>query len=216
MLGWSYVIAVVSGYLIGSIPWALIIGKKYYDKDIRNYGSHNLGGTNAGRVLGAKAGAVVILLDITKVVLVFLLNYLLMTQVFGLTEYTIQLYLAGIMAEIGHCYPFCAQFRGGKAVSAYTGFMLSTNWLITIIMFLIYGIVLKKTKMVSLSALISSACGMILGFIPIFQFGMCYHMQQNWMLGAAIGCGTILLWFRHRQNIQRIMTKTERKISWLK
>ena len=61
-----YILCAIEGYILGSISFALIIGKRFFNKDIRDYGSHNLGGTNAGRVLGAKAGVTVIILDMLK------------------------------------------------------------------------------------------------------------------------------------------------------
>ena len=217
----SYVACAILGYLLGAIPWALIIGEKFFHKDIREFGSHNLGGTNAGRVLGAKAGAVVILLDIGKVLLTFALSYLMLHLMIvnsvPLNGITNQLLLAGLMAIVGHCYPVFAQFRGGKAVSALAGFMIATNWLITLIIGLLYLIILKRWKMVSLSALVGTLLGTILAFIPFFALGM-YPWLGAYTIyyGISVGLATILLWIRHRSNIQRILHHEERKITWMK
>ncbi len=108
----------VIGYLLGSIPFALVIGKVFYKTDVRNYGSGNLGGTNAGRVLGAKAGAAVIACDILKVVIAIAFSALISPSVSIWT---------GLAAAIGHCYPIFAHFKGGKAVATMFGFLLATS-----------------------------------------------------------------------------------------
>ncbi len=216
MINWLFlVLAILLGYFIGSIPSALIIGKKYYHVDVRDYGSHNLGGTNAGRVLGRKAGAIVISLDIFKILLCLIIIYLLYVYIFNVELYP-YFYLAGIFAIIGHCYPIYAGFRGGKAMSTAAGLLLSTNWMILIIAGLIYLIVLKKSKMVSLSGLIASASATILAFIPVFGFAMQYELPQNIWYGITILLATSIIFIRHISNIKRIINKEESKIKWLK
>lgn len=216
MTALSYAVSIIVGYLIGSVSFALIIGKKYYRKDIRQYGSHNLGGTNAGRVLGAKAGAAVIILDIFKIAFVFTLNYFLLTRAFHLTDYAWQLYLGGLATEIGHCYPLYAQFKGGKAVSTYAGFLFSTNWFVALVAGAVFLLVLKKEKMVSLASMSAAVSGAILSFIPLFSFGMCYRLPSDWRLGLFALLSALLLIIRHKGNIERIANKNERKITWLK
>ena len=106
------------GYLLGSIPFALVIGKVFYKTDVRNFGSGNLGGTNAGRVLGKKAGISVILCDVFKVVLA--------VAIVAQFDREASIW-AGLAAAIGHCYPVFAGFHGGKAVATMFGFLLSTS-----------------------------------------------------------------------------------------
>ena len=108
--------AIIIGYFLGSIPFALVIGKLFFQKDIRNYGSKNLGGGNAGRVLGKKAGLAVMTLDLLKVTLAIFL-----TSLFANDE--IILILAGLSAAAGHCFPVFANFKGGKAVATMYGFL---------------------------------------------------------------------------------------------
>ena len=112
----NIIILIVLGYFIGSIPFALIIGKVFYKTDIREYGSKNLGGGNAGRVLGKKAGVAVMTLDILKVSFVVFLATL-----FGGSETAVV--CGGLAAAIGHCWPVFAKFRGGKAVATMYGFL---------------------------------------------------------------------------------------------
>ena len=102
--------SIAIGYLLGSIPFALVVGKVFYKKDIRNYGSGNLGGSNAGRVLGKKAGLSVMTLDILKVTLaIFIASFFQNREV--------SMVVAGVAAAIGHCFPIFAKFKGGKAVA---------------------------------------------------------------------------------------------------
>ena len=111
-----YFLIAVMGYLLGSIPFALVIGKVFYQTDIRNYGSKNLGGGNAGRVLGKKAGLAVMTLDILKVTLAVFIAYCLQGGEAAMV-------LAGLAAATGHCFPLFAHFKGGKAVATMYGFL---------------------------------------------------------------------------------------------
>ena len=101
------IIIILAAYLIGSIPSGLIIGKTFYNIDIREHGSKNLGGTNTFRTLGVKAGLTVTIMDILKGTLATLLPFFLGADMPEL--------LAGICAVIGHMFPIFANFRGGKS-----------------------------------------------------------------------------------------------------
>ena len=109
-------ISVIIGDILGSIPFALVIGKIFYKTDIRNFGSKNLGGSNSGRVLGKKAGIAVMTLDVLKVIVAIGIASLI-----GNAE-NVMLF-AGFAAAIGHCYPVFANFKGGKAVATLYGFL---------------------------------------------------------------------------------------------
>lgn len=192
------------GYLLGSIPFALVIGKVFYKTDVRNFGSGNLGGTNAGRVLGKKAGISVILCDVLKVVLA--------VAIVAQFDREASIW-AGLAAAIGHCYPVFAGFHGGKAVATMFGFLLSTSiftfgnlWyvLIPLIFFLI---VLYLGKMVSLASMVAAVVSSI--YITIMQYQISVEViVASWLL-------TILVIYRHRGNIVKIKNGTENKVSWL-
>ena len=107
---------IILGYLIGSIPFALVIGKVFYKTDVRQYGSGNLGGGNTGRVLGKKAGLATMALDLLKVSFVVLI-----AQRMAGTDLAVA--LGALAAGLGHCYPIYAGFRGGKAVASMYGFL---------------------------------------------------------------------------------------------
>ena len=106
------------GYMIGSIPFAYIIGKVFYNTDVRQKGSGNLGGSNTGRVLGGKAGLAVMTLDLLKVTLSVFLASQFSSHPWSMT-------CSAVSAAIGHCYPIYVRFWGGKAVAALYGYLFS-------------------------------------------------------------------------------------------
>lgn len=195
-------------YLFGSIPFALIIGKVFYNTDIRTSGSGNLGGTNAGRVLGKAAGVSVATLDTLKAFVVILVATQFLPDEPGYVAF------AGVFAAIGHCYPIFAQFRGGKAVSTAFGYLLGVSLflvnpiLVLALFFLPVAIALislKITKYVSFSAMLSVTITVILSFF----------VQPDLRISLALVMIDILLIYRHRSNIERLRNGTERKVTWI-
>lgn len=196
-------ISSLMGYLIGSIPFALVIGKVFYNTDIREHGSGNLGGTNAGRTLGAKAGIAVSILDVLKATIAMIITSLFAKEA---------VIYAGFFATFGHCFPIFANFRGGKAVSTAFGFLLGINLFIThqpvvqfILPLVIFFVLLFFTKMVSLSAMLSLVSASIFLFTT----------QSNYTISIAFSIITIIVIWRHRENIERIKNGTENKIKWM-
>ncbi|MGE7780329.1 glycerol-3-phosphate 1-O-acyltransferase PlsY [Peribacillus sp. NPDC097264] len=192
------IIIILAAYLIGSIPSGLLIGKTFYNIDIREHGSKNLGGTNTFRTLGVKAGLTVTIMDILKGTLATLLPFFLGADMPEL--------LAGICAVIGHMFPIFANFRGGKAVATSAGVILAYEPLFFLFAVLIFFISLYITKYVSLSSMI--ACLLALIYSLVFHFG-------DWALIIVIGILTVFIFYRHRANIKRIIDKTEPKVKWL-
>src|SRR5690554_2085070 len=115
MIGFLY----VSAYLIGSIPTALIVGKIFYRIDIREHGSNNPGATNTVRVLGKRAGLIVLLVDVGKGALATALPFIFNVDIDPLK--------LGLVAVIGHCFPIFAHFKGGKAIATTAGTLLVAN-----------------------------------------------------------------------------------------
>ena len=189
-------------YLYGSIPFALVIGKVFYNTDVRESGSGNLGGTNAGRVLGKKAGISVIVLDALKAVIIFYLSSYLSLK-FNLNP-DIK-YLAGLACIFGHCYPIFAEFRGGKAVSTSLGYFLCIEPLYAVVAIVVFLLVLKISKYVSLSSI--STALIVLCITPFLAVSITAKLC---MLVAVI-----LLVYRHKDNIKRIKNQTESKIQWM-
>ena len=196
------ILLILLGYLYGSIPFALVIGKVFYNTDVRDSGSGNLGGTNAGRVLGKKAGISVIVLDALKAVIIFYLSSYLSLK-FNLNP-DIK-YIAGLACIFGHCYPIFAEFRGGKAVSTSLGYFLCIEPLYAVVAIVVFLLVLKISKYVSLSSI--STALIVLCITPFLAVSITAKLC---MLIAVI-----LLVYRHKDNIKRIKNHTESKIQWM-
>ena len=196
------ILLILLGYLYGSIPFALVIGKVFYNTDVRESGSGNLGGTNAGRVLGKKAGISVIVLDALKAVIIFYLSSYLSLK-FNLNP-DIK-YIAGLACILGHCYPIFAEFRGGKAVSTSLGYFLCIEPLYAVVAIVVFLLVLKISKYVSLSSI--STALIVLCITPFLAVSITAKLC---MLVAVI-----LLVYRHKDNIKRIKNQTESKIQWM-
>lgn len=210
------VIACVVGYLVGSIPWALIIGKTFYKIDIREHGSKNLGGTNAGRVLGRKAGIAVMFGDLSKAIIAF---YLLAWIVHGSgitsMERTIVLLSTAPTAALGHSYPIFAKFKGGKIVSISAGFIICTNYYLLILGITIFFLVLALTRFVSLASMIAAVSLTALSFTSIVRNGMLNHIDGGYIYSAYFALLCLFLIFRHRSNIVNLIKKRERQIKWI-
>ena len=196
------ILLILLGYFYGSIPFALVIGKVFYNTDVRESGSGNLGGTNAGRVLGKKAGISVIVLDALKAVIIFYLSSYLSLK-FNLNP-NIK-YIAGLACIFGHCYPIFAEFRGGKAVSTSLGYFLCIEPLYAVVAIVVFLLVLKISKYVSLSSI--STALIVLCITPFLAVSITAKLC---MLVAVI-----LLVYRHKDNIKRIKNHTESKIQWM-
>jgi glycerol-3-phosphate acyltransferase PlsY len=203
MIDPKLILAIVFGYLFGSIPFALIIGKVFYKTDIRTKGSGNLGGTNAGRVLGKTAGISVTVFDVLKATIAILIVYQFAP------EYAA---LAGVFAAIGHSYPIFAQFKGGKAVSTAAGYLLGAAIIVNqvILLFIVpaslFFIILKLTKYASLASMVAATISI---FIAYFATGGDWIFTLNFILID------ILIFYRHRANIKRLLNGTETKVTWI-
>ena len=217
---WMLLIVAIIGYLIGSIPFALIVGKLIYKVDVREYGSHNLGSTNVARTLGPLAGLLCLLLDSFKAVLAMILS-LFMAKNFMALEY--QEYLGiiyifgGIMAALGHCFPLFAHFKGGKAVATCIGILIGINYKLALIGFGTWLIIVLITKVVSIASISSTILTFACSFIPVVR--ECYSSLNidftnstiNLVFHIELGVLCLLLVLRHAPNIKRIFKKEEKK-----
>ncbi|KZE66047.1 glycerol-3-phosphate acyltransferase [Fictibacillus phosphorivorans] len=190
-------IIILLSYLLGSIPFALLVGKLGYGIDIREHGSGNLGGTNTFRILGKKAGFIVSAADVLKGTFAASLPVLLDIDLHPL--------IAGIPAVIGHCYPVFARFKGGKAVATSGGVLLFAEPLLFLLVLLTFFLTLYLSKYVSLSSIMAGVGSVILSILLAGDYITTYIL---------IGF-TLFLIFRHRQNIVRIVKKTEPKVKWI-
>ena len=200
-----YIISALTGYLLGSVPFALVIGKAFYKTDIRQHGSGNLGGSNAGRVLGKKAGIAVMILDILKVTLAMLLVSLF-------TEGETCLIIAGLFSAVGHCFPVFARFHGGKAVATMYGFLFGMIVVAgrSILLFFIplatFLLIIFVTRIVSVSSIASS-----LAAVTYTAF-----FEDSLALTLSLVFFAVLLTVRHIPNIKKLLRGEENKVKWIK
>ena len=183
-----------AAYLLGSIPFALVVGKVGYGIDIREHGSGNLGGTNTFRVLGVKAGMMVTIGDILKGTLAASLPVLFAVDMHPL--------LAGVFAVIGHMYPLFAGFRGGKAVATSGGVILFYSPFLFFTLIAVFFLTLYLSKYVSLSSMMAAI------IYTVF-------FTDDIPLTIVVAVLTAFIFYRHRANIKRIINKTEPKVKWL-
>lgn len=199
------VLMLILSYLIGAIPNGYVIGKVFFKKDIREFGSGNTGATNSFRVLGKPAGFIVTFLDIFKgfITVFFPLWFPVHAQGPISTFFTHGL-IVGIFAIIGHVYPIYLKFKGGKAVATSAGVVLGVNPILLLILAVIFFGILYLTKYVSLSSIIA-AISCVIGSLII----------HDYILFGMSAFVSIILIFRHRSNIVRIFKGEEPKIKWM-
>ncbi|MCC3726249.1 glycerol-3-phosphate 1-O-acyltransferase PlsY, partial [Staphylococcus epidermidis] len=188
------IVMLILSYLIGAFPSGLIIGKLFFKKDIRQYGSGNTGATNSFRVLGRPAGFIVTFLDIFKgfITVFFPLWFPVHADGVISTFFTNGL-IVGLFAILGHVYPIYLKFNGGKAVATSAGVVLGVNPILLLILAIIFFSVLKIFKYVSLSSIIA-AISCVIGSIII----------HDYILLAVSGIVSIILIIRHKSNIVKI------------
>ncbi|MGN0305910.1 MAG: glycerol-3-phosphate 1-O-acyltransferase PlsY [Lachnospiraceae bacterium] len=198
------------GYVFGLFQTAYFYGK-LHGIDIRTMGSGNAGTTNALRVLGRKAGVIVLMGDILKTILAITLVRWLVVPYAPEGEYLLVLYTAA-GAILGHNYPFYLGFKGGKGIAATAGLMIAFDpWVVLVGAILFFGN-LFLTHYVSLGSLLVYA-GFVIQLIVMGQNGYFGNLPQgilNEMYGIAIFLMLMAYW-KHRENIKRLWTHTERK-----
>ncbi|TLG72564.1 glycerol-3-phosphate 1-O-acyltransferase PlsY [Culicoidibacter larvae] len=187
-------IAFVFAYLYGSVNLSVVISKFFYGKDIRQYGSKGSGTTNTIRVLGFHWGIVVFLFDFSKV----LIPYFIVT----LLGFQVDPGLMAVGAVIGQCYPIFMKFRGGKGVASTGAFLLFYHIPYALVGIGIFMLVLRLSKMVSLSSLLA-----ILGVTVLSA------LLQEWNLTIAMTILLLITYIRHYANIKRIFKGEESKVS---
>jgi glycerol-3-phosphate acyltransferase PlsY len=179
-------------YLCGSIPFGLIITKLVANIDVRTQGSGNIGATNTTRVLGKKWGAVVLLLDGLKAMIP-----VLFTKYYFPNNQILSIYIA-LFVIIGHCFPIWLKFKGGKGISSLIFSLLAINLKIGIIFLLIWIIVYKTFKIVSVASLIATF---------LVNIVACFIAKQ---ISYPLSLITLLVFFKHKDNIVRLVRGEEK------
>lgn len=195
---------IVFAYLVGSIPSAVWLGKRFYKIDVREFGSGNAGATNTFRVLGKKAGIVVLFCDIIKgsmsVLLAFLSSYNVNSNQF------INLQLAlGIAAVVGHVFPVFAGFRGGKGVATILGIVICLTPITSALGLIVFLTVLIVTRYVSLSSIMAG-----ISYPILLKFILKNDNQTLFIFSIFVA---ILLVITHKKNISRLLKKQESRVN---
>ena len=201
----TFILGVIGAYLIGSIPTAVWYGKAFHGIDVRDYGSGNAGATNSFRVLGKKAGVVVMLADILKgwfaaqsAIILYHLGYV--------SPEDLVLYQSafGIVAVLGHIFPVYAKFKGGKGIATLLGMVLSIHIEAALICMLIFFIVLIISKYVSLGSLLASLAFPLLLLIPRFDSDEPFLIAFGFVI-------FFIVVITHQKNIVRLIHGEENK-----
>ena len=191
------IVYAVLAYLIGSIPSGLIIGKTLFNTDVRQYGSKNIGATNTYRVIGIKAALPVFLCDALKGAagVVLLSSYGPMYMILG-----------GILAMMGHNWSIFLGFKGGRGVATGLGVLIALSPIVALIAFLVWGVIVYFTKLVSLGSIIAAA------LVPILMY---FTGESYWFVGFG-ALAALFVIVRHWDNIKRLLAGNELKVERIK
>ncbi|MDD4156694.1 MAG: glycerol-3-phosphate 1-O-acyltransferase PlsY [Candidatus Cloacimonetes bacterium] len=199
----SISISLIITYLIGSIPFAYIYGKLFRNIDIRNFGSGNIGATNVLRILGKKAGIIVLILDMLKGFLpVFIVKEILQWNM----EYAWLPVLIGIFAILGHTFTIFLLFKGGKGVATAAGVFLALTPIVLLIAFSFFIAVVALTKYVSLGSIFAA---LFVVTTNIFS----YSSNDPYVFYFSLIVAFFII-FKHKSNIIRLLKGTENKINF--
>lgn len=215
MIWICYIAMIAVPYLLSGINTSIIVAKVKTGKDIREMGSGNAGLTNTLRVLGKGAAGVVLLGDVAKAavaVLIVRLVFLFVGKVDTMDPGSNMTWVenfAVFMAIVGHCFPLYFRFKGGKGVLAAISAIFVYDWRIACILLGIFIVLVAATRYVSLGSCIASSCY----FIASFCFGFLIDHDPAFIINTIIGafCGGLIV-FRHRENIKRLLSHTEKKL----
>ena len=184
-------IIIIISYLMGSIPFGLLLTKIFLNKDIRNVGSGNIGATNALRTGNKSIGYATLISDILKAVI---------PVIFVKIYYTEYLYISSLSVFLGHVFPIWLKFKGGKGVATYVGILSCINIYLGFVFGIVWFIIFFIFKYSSLSSLIGSLS------IPIINF---FIFKNEVVFFFVIMF--ILIFYTHRENIKRLLNRTESK-----
>ena len=189
-----------AAYLLGSIPFGLLLTRRFARTDVRAHGSGNIGATNVARVAGRKLGILTLVLDCVKgAVAVFIPMHLIRwppeTNV-GLLAGT-----AGLTALIGHCFPIWLRFKGGKGVATGLGVVIALMPITAVVGLSCFGIAVAITRLVSVGSLVAAVA--VLLFLAFFS--------PTWSALPVVGCALVIV-LRHTENIRRLVQRSELRV----
>lgn len=202
------IICALMAYLLGSIPSAIWVGRKFYGIDVREHGSGNAGATNVFRVLGKGPGTVVLLMDIVKGYLAVVLAYMMEHHLYseGIPNASNSWFFPvvfGVLSVIGHMLPVFAKFKGGKGVATLFGIIIALDPRVAGLALLVFVLVNIVTGYVSVGSLMAGLSIPVL-FLQVFG----YRDMSIVVFGISVG---VLIVYTHRKNIKRLMAGEETK-----
>ena len=189
------ILVLIVSYLLGSIPNGLVFGKLLWQIDLRKYGSHNIGATNAWRTIGKGAGILIFLLD-------FLKGYLSVYLAMALIGTPVAMVLAGVAAIVGHSCSLFLNFKGGKGVATGLGVIAMLMSDVTLLVFVVWFLIVYRTRYVSLGSIVAACLVPVLALV--FGYPAAYVFFG--LLAA------VFITVRHSANIDRLRKGTENKI----
>jgi glycerol-3-phosphate acyltransferase PlsY len=199
----------IIGYLFGSIPTAVWIGRIYYNLDVREHGSKNAGATNTFRVLGKKPGIIVLLIDVLKGIIAAIFPILFMDLHEMSYAFLISLRLvSSIFSMIGHVLPVFAGFKGGKGVATSLGVLIGLQPFAALLCFSVFLIVFVSFKFVSFGAIMSAVT------YPFIVYSVDPNVLFHEMIFTVILSSAVV--FTHRKNILRLIKGEESKMNLFK
>ncbi|MGL5041646.1 MAG: glycerol-3-phosphate 1-O-acyltransferase PlsY [Culicoidibacterales bacterium] len=193
-----FIFFVSLAYIYGSLNNGIIIGKYFHGVDVRDYGSKGAGSTNTLRTLGKKTALAVFVLDLSKPIIPVLLARLFVPQGFDIASAYGWICLGAV---VGQCYPLFFGFKGGKGAATTLGTMIILFPPVVISAATIFFTLLFVKKMVSLSTIVAISATLV----PVYMFYPIYFIPFLVI--------TILIFWRHRENVKRLISGTERKLS---
>lgn len=201
------IVAIVAAYLLGSIPSSVWYGIGYFGIDVRKHGSGNAGATNTFRVLGKRAGTVVMLIDVLKGwTATCLASMLFYMNEIGETELLMYKIIFGIIAIIGHIFPVFVNFKGGKGIATLLGMVLAIHPELASVCITIFILTLIASQYVSLSSILATLAFPVLSWTGAFG-----HPEPLLVVfGFAM---FVLVVFTHQKNIVRLMKGNENRVN---
>lgn len=196
-------LSVVVGYLLGSIPSGLLIGRWLRGVDIRAYGSGRTGATNAMRSLGIRGFALTFAADAAKAIASVLVARAIAGTV---VDGTLAGAVAAVAAIVGHNWPLYIGFRGGRGVACSFGSILMLYWPGALLGLVVFGVLLKLTRYVSLGSIVGTLTGLVAALVAVAVGAQPPVLAAFAVAAAAIVIGS------HKDNIERLLAGTERKI----
>jgi acyl phosphate:glycerol-3-phosphate acyltransferase len=197
---------ILLAYLIGSIPTALIVSRKFFGIDIRDYGSGNMGATNTFRVLGKKYGIIVMAADIFKGLIAVGLFYFMPYYIKHVNELERTNFMLGLglAAVIGHIFPIWANFKGGKGVATLFGMILAIQPVIALSCVGVFLLVLYLTRFVSLSSILAGV------MLPISVLWIWNEHEVLYRVFALLVA--VLIIVTHQKNIGKLLRGVENRV----